>query len=489
MKNTQKTLLILLLLFTYSLYSQEDDKSQDPKKESEYIHLDNVVSFGRYLTKDINLSDESDFIVNIELKILPSKYSKDFYNSNNQLYYEKFLIPLKNKKISWMQDNLNKKKYSLIIPPLKPNKIYFIKVSSVSSTIYNVFNSIHNEGKYELTSDVSKKKGWMKLIDKLSDMKWPYDLSYNPSSRELKAFKDSINKINLTPLTSLDSISLRNHFFNIFQTANFNPPKFKDIYTFSNKIQSLDNILIKCDRTRCDQAIFSSYFSKYNYTDYINIYDFYDLFLRKEMLTNAKLKKQEFIDLVKTSINISKKWYEKEDFVPNFISTVNNTITEEHNPISSNSNSFTTSFKNILVPDFGYVFFVNTSSSSFNGGSPFVGVNISISPVNKDVPFHLSDLSLAQKLSIHTGVILESISEPNKRDDFFNGMSLMLGVGYKACSQSIRINIGGIFYKELNQITGQKSLAIQPYIGLSIDIEIRKWLSSLIPSFTNNLKS
>ena len=127
------------------------------------------------------------------------------------------------------------------------------------------------------------------------------------------------------------------------------------------------------------------------------------------------------------------------------------------------------------------------SNSTLTGGSPFVGVNISLTPVNKNTPYHLSDLSFSQRVSLHTGVILESLKEENIREDFFNGMSLMVGLGYKFGTQSTRINVGGILYNDINQITGGKSIAIQPYVALSIDIEIRKWLSEFIPSFAQKL--
>ena len=157
--------------------------------------------------------------------------------------------------------------------------------------------------------------------------------------------------------------------------------------------------------------------------------------------------------------------------------------------LSTYPNSFQTAFKRTLVPDFGYVAFINPGSNSASrGGSPFVGVSISLTAVNKNTPLALTKHSFSQRFAFHTGVILESIKEENVRDDFFQGMSLMIGGSYKVITQSTRIISGVIIYNKIDAVSASKSIAIQPYIGLSIDIEIRKWLAEIIPSFGKNFK-
>ena len=99
----------------------------------------------------------------------------------------------------------------------------------------------------------------------------------------------------------------------------------------------------------------------------------------------------------------------------------------------------------------------------------------------------MSKLSLAQRLSIHTGITLNSIEKENLREDFFSNYSLFFGGGYKLFTQSTRLNLGGILFNKLDPISGSSSLGIQPYAGISIDIEIGKWLQNLFPSISKNL--
>jgi len=121
-------------------------------------------------------------------------------------------------------------------------------------------------------------------------------------------------------------------------------------------------------------------------------------------------------------------------------------------------------------------------------GTPFLGVNIAFSPSNKDAPLSLSKLTLWQRMSIHTGITLNSLEETNTREDFFNKISWMLGGSYKVGSHALRINTGGLIYNKIDAVNGNKSFAVAPYLGFSIDLEIGKWIESLIPSVGANFK-
>ncbi|MFD2588979.1 hypothetical protein ACFSQJ_18790 [Croceitalea marina] len=101
----------------------------------------------------------------------------------------------------------------------------------------------------------------------------------------------------------------------------------------------------------------------------------------------------------------------------------------------------------------------------------------------------LSDLSCKQRLAFHTGITITSLEESNKREDFFNRVSWMIGGSYKAFTQATRLNTGVILYNKIDAISGDKSLGFAPYFGLSIDLEIGKWIQKSIPSIGGNFKN
>ncbi|CAM4367718.1 hypothetical protein [Gillisia limnaea] len=200
------------------------------------------------------------------------------------------------------------------------------------------------------------------------------------------------------------------------------------------------------------------------------------------VINSLEKEKEEYI-------NNEKKNNRPDESISNYIGQIARAVVySKSNPVTTYPEKYETGYKRTLVPDFGYITYI-PYEGSIKGGSPYVGVYISLSPVNKNIPLKLSQLSFSQRFSIHTGVTLNSLEKTGFRDDFFSNYSLMLGGGYKILTHSTRLNFGGVLFKKTDAISGNSSVAIQPYVGLSIDIEIRKWLEGIIPTFTKNLKA
>ncbi len=180
-----------------------------------------------------------------------------------------------------------------------------------------------------------------------------------------------------------------------------------------------------------------------------------------------------------------KRFQNETGYLPNYLKQIR-PITQNVSTISTHPLNFENSFKRSLVPDFGLL--VNRFPGNEYRGLPFVGVHIPFQPVNKDVSMAESRLSFGQRTSFHVGITLSSIAEENVRDDLFSNYSLMLGFGHKIIHHALRLNTGVIAYNKIDAVNGDKSFALTPYLGLSIDIEIRKWLEEIIPSFTENFK-
>ncbi len=464
-------------------------------------------NFGIRLTdREFELPSRYNYVTDVQLQILSKEKSKSYYNTNNESTFKNDFETIPNVTVTWNKKEGNNADYETVIPPLKPNRFYRIAVSYYSSeSIVALFLRMHDEKNEDW---YTTEKEWMKLLKRISNRNEPFSITYDPTIAELRGFKNRIQEIDLKTLDikeadyikgikdvkeidkkkeelkkkkealikELDTLAKIE-----FPVLNFieNQRKYteKDLIAFCRWIQP---------KTAFDQEEDMEYFSSnlVNSPDYINIYNFYEKYLIG-ILNDNDFEKGEFLDVIVNSINVEKlRSYNKKKsgLLPNYlVAWVEEDITKTF-PVSTYSNSFETSYKLSLVPDFGYVGYINDNENGPQGGNVFMGVNIALSPTNKNAPLQISDLSFKQRFAIHTGVTLGSIAEDNVSDNFFGNHSLLLGGSYKVFTQATRINFGGLFYNKIDGINGSKSIAIQPYIGLSIDIEIRQWLKTVFPN-------
>lgn len=461
-------------------------------------------NFGIQLVdQEVKMPNKYSYIKNIILQVLPKRKSRRYYNENNEAAYDTDFKDVIKSVVSWSKKAGEDKTYLTTIPPLKPNRFYRLNVSYYSSeSIVALFLLMHEEKNNDW---YTSKKEWMKLLGRISDRNSPFTITYDPTILELQSFKNRIDNIDLSILDVKESeyikdikdekavekkkkeleakkTKLINKLHSIskneFEVLNFaeNQGKYIDqeLVDFCKWVKSASTFS-EDDTTKFSEILVNSF-------DYVNIYRFYENYilgaLNDNSIKQGKLK--EFID---KAIETEKATYGTGDvFIPNYLSNFEEIVLNKTKPISTYSTSFETAYKLSLVPDFGYVGYVTDSENTPKGGNLFLGVNISLSPSNKDVPMQISKLSFRQRFSIHTGVTIGSIAEDNVRDNFFGNYSLLLGGGYKVLTQGTRINFGGLLYNKIDAINGSKSLAIQPYIGLSIDLEIKKWLQTVFPN-------
>jgi hypothetical protein len=469
-------------------------------------------NFGIKLTNNIvELPNKYNYLIDVQLQILPKSKSKKFYNHNNEEYsFNDFkCVPLV--KVTWNKKEGDTNKYKLVIPPLKPNRFYRLKSIFYSSeSVVAMFLMMHDE---KNTNWFSSKKEWMKLLNRISDKNivkkdgenLHFPITYDPKAEELRDFKKRIKDVNLADLditeanyikgiVDKDEIKLKKSELkqkkeNIILILESNAKLTFKVLNFienQNKYSKNDFIMF-CKWIQDNKTNFLNeddliYFSSnlLEAPDYINIYNFYEKYLLG-LLNNKSIKKGELKEVIETAIKTEVNTYDSPELLPNYLGNFKVAVLENTTPISTHTSSFETAYKLTLVPDFGYVAYVNNNDNTPKGGSLFLGVNVSLSPTNKNVPLKISKLSLMQRLSIHTGLTIGSIYKENVRDNFFENYSLLLGGSYKVLTQGTRINFGGLFYNKIDAINGSKSIAIQPYIGLSIDIEIKKWLQTFYP--------
>lgn len=424
--------------------------------------------YGIQLSQKIVVPNENILIQSVTVERLKRKLAKSYYQTSDTDEDNW----LESQNVSWALDS--GKTYNVVLPPLRPNSFYRIKITYFGSdNMYAIIRMIHSEG----IADWEKTpKNWMRDFKELSDRKLPQALSYRPSKNEILGYQFLIKDFNFTiPLATEAKTKLKDLTLKKFKNLNFSDAAFNDddIVNFARAIQFADTN---------DTATYTIFDDHFNVYDYEGAYRLYQQYF-KPYFDNNDFDSRDYITYFNNAIAAEKARY-TVGLVPNTISWISDEIIDTYRPVSTYAKDFTTAYQNALVPDFGYVFYLN-SKNDFRGGSPFLGVNISLAPTNKDVPLTISRLSGWQRLSIHTGVVINSLKEEKKREDFFKNNSAMIGIGYKLLNHALRINAGGVFYKKLDPIDGSKSFAIQPYIGVSIDIEIKKWLESAIPYVSN----
>lgn len=458
--------------------------------------------FGITITdKEIELPNKYNYLLNIQLEMLSKKNSRNYYNDNNEGHYEEAFKNVKDVKVTWKKKAGDHNLYEVVIPPLKPNRFYRLKAFHLSSeSIVAMFIMMHEE---KNTDWYTNKKEWMKLLKSISKRNEPYSITYDPMIVELNSFKNRIKDIDLSVLDirEADFISGIQNVKIIEKKKQELKKKKEDLLALLHQIsisafeilnfvenqnKTDENSLVKFCKwikskssfTNDDTAYFSS--ELVNSLDYINIYKFYENYLLGP-LNDDHIKAGELKNVITESIEKEKESYGGSELIPNYLVNFKEIVISKTFPISTYSESFETSYKSSLVPDFGYVTYISEQENAPKGGNLFLGVNISLSPSNKNVPLQISKLSLMQRLSVHTGVTIGSIQKDHVRDDFFGNYSLLLGGSYKVLTQGTRINFGGLFYNKIDALNGSKSITVQPYIGLSIDLEIKKWLQTIFP--------
>lgn len=139
-----------------------------------------------------------------------------------------------------------------------------------------------------------------------------------------------------------------------------------------------------------------------------------------------------------------------------------------------------------IVPDFGFIgIFKGTNIYSFQDFTPYLGFQIGLRPIDKDIPFHLiRNKSILHRLSFMSGVTLTSIKIEDKREDFFAGRSLITGIGIRL-TNSFRLTSGMVWFRTVNTnpLINSRPLGFSPFIGLSIDLELQSLFGGIAQIF------
>ena len=122
------------------------------------------------------------------------------------------------------------------------------------------------------------------------------------------------------------------------------------------------------------------------------------------------------------------------------------------------------------------------------GASLFVGVNFSLSPVDKDVPLS-QDGGFGKRFSFIAGLtITEFRDNAETVTGIAGGQAAVLGVGYRV-TDYIRLGAGGVLFRQThpNPAIDSKSLKVAPYFALSVDSDVGGLIKNLLTKSKNSV--
>ncbi|MCW3466264.1 hypothetical protein [Chitinophaga nivalis] len=123
---------------------------------------------------------------------------------------------------------------------------------------------------------------------------------------------------------------------------------------------------------------------------------------------------------------------------------------------------------------------------------PYFGANFNFFPINRQANYsfikslvHPNKLNLLKSLSGVIGVTVVSFSADEEYEDLFNNLSLITALGVRL-TDGVRVS-GGVMWayrKDMNPLKTDKSLAAMPYAGLSLDLDLKKWIEKITKNIT-----
>lgn len=123
---------------------------------------------------------------------------------------------------------------------------------------------------------------------------------------------------------------------------------------------------------------------------------------------------------------------------------------------------------------------------------PYVGANFNFFPINRQANysffkslFHPRQRNLLKSLSGVIGVTVVPFSSDEQYEDLFNNLSLITALGIRL-TDGVRLS-GGVMWaykKDANPLKTDKTLATIPYMGLSLDLDLKKWVQNITGKIT-----
>ncbi len=200
-----------------------------------------------------------------------------------------------------------------------------------------------------------------------------------------------------------------------------------------------------------------------------------------EKSVSANMK--QFNDLI-SSLQESRRNIEQIIKEKNKISKI---ITDKYftRSVSYSTNSYITGLKTRgklrIIPSFGVVGFGEVNGYGFGYISPYLGFNINLTPIKKDIPLaNYPNKNWKHHFSLMFGWTLTDISKSNKRESLYKNSSFLTGINYRL-SHSFHLSAGCLWFQKIdsNPIVSDKSIATVPFVGISLDLDLKEYMNNL----------
>ena len=205
--------------------------------------------------------------------------------------------------------------------------------------------------------------------------------------------------------------------------------------------------------------------------------------LCNDLLTDVKNRKKILDDLIDVYAGFMKLMQSDKRLV-SYEKNASKTI-----DASSTIFDFDTRAKIQIIPDIGLAYYSAISvpmsyphfsydHKNFNGFVPYLGVNISLSPISKSIPMrYLQNMpgSVFRRFSFFVGISFNSIAKENERKDLLGSKSVLAGISYRL-SNAFRIAGGSLLFnvKDPNPIISTYRLGAVPFISASLDLSLKQ---------------
>lgn len=143
--------------------------------------------------------------------------------------------------------------------------------------------------------------------------------------------------------------------------------------------------------------------------------------------------------------------------------------------------SFETRSKLSIVPDVGIAIpvFVKSENQLDYKFVPYLGFQLNLRPINKDLPFWSYRHRFSHFPTFHFGYSLVSVARDGRRVNFFEKSAFLTGVGIRL-GNAVKVIGGGLWHFRVQPGQSELKFAALPYVGLSLDLDIKQFLGDFV---------
>lgn len=200
-----------------------------------------------------------------------------------------------------------------------------------------------------------------------------------------------------------------------------------------------------------------------------------DLLNRLEKCQTFVIEMLDYLEKTKRELG------KREKRIEEFLNQIEGHVEENVSFVADTTGDFETRAANYISADVGLAW-----APLLKEVFPYVGINIYLRPVNKEVPLKLLkslagyDNTLEHRFSAMVGVSVTSLEKEGERDNLFGKNALLFGFGYRL-TDAVRVSAGSLVFRSIdpNPVITDKKIKFSVFASISLDWNIRETLGGL----------